>query len=138
MALINIQEYVHQPAKDICAKWFSTDKLPKLIREHIKILEFAKERIKYRAAKQPLLFELLPAKFTIFQLHTLYEKVFDIRFDRRNIDRKLKQTNILIKLSEKDKACSRRGVFYYTLSRKKIKNFNQFGSIVPLKYHFSI
>lgn len=137
-ALINIQEFKQQADKENTAQWFAIENLPELIPEHTKILEFAKERIKYRAAKQPLLFELLPEKFTILQLHTLYEKVFDIQFDRRNIDRKLKQTNILVKLPEKDKAGSRRGAFYYKLSEKEIKNFTEFGNIVPLKYHLSM
>jgi 8-oxo-dGTP diphosphatase len=136
-SLINMQAYKEQTGNNIFTKWFSIQKLPELIAEHIKILDLAKERIKYKAAKQPLLFELLPSKFTILQLHTLYEKVFNIQFDRRNIDRKLKQTNILVKLSEKDKTSSRKGAFYYKLSHKKIKNFTDFGNIVPLKYHLS-
>jgi len=137
-ALIKIQEYKQPVEKEDCAKWFPIDKLPELIAEHAKILEFAKERIKYRAAKQPLLFELLPDKFTILQLHTLYEKVFNIQFDRRNIDRKLKQSNILVKLPEKDKAGSRRGAFFFKLNEKELNNFNEFGNIVPLKYHLSM
>lgn len=134
-ALLNMEDYVPKAGTDISYQWFSLKALPELLEDHIEIIHLAKERIKYRAAKQPLLFELLPARFTIFQLHTLYERVFDIEFDRRNIDRRLKQSNILVKLTEKDKSCSRKGAFYYRLSNKKPENFSEFGNIVPLKYH---
>ena len=59
------------------------------------------QELRYQAASHPILFELLPDKFTIPQLQSLYEGVYETRFDNRNFSRKVLSTELLIKAKGK-------------------------------------
>jgi hypothetical protein len=92
----------------------------------------ARERLRNKAAFHPILFELLPEKFTLPQLQSLYEGIYDASLDKRNFSRKILSTNLLVKQKDKEKETSKRGAFYYKLDRKKYLNkFNAFLNFVP-------
>jgi 8-oxo-dGTP diphosphatase len=131
-ALIDIQKYNEQINEDYHPAWFSINNLPELVFDHSKIAELAKEKLRYKAALHPLLFELLPEKFTMPQLQSLYEAVYNMSFDKGNFNRKLLSTNLLEKLDDKDKLRSRKGAFYYTVNSKNYNaGFKQFLNFVP-------
>jgi hypothetical protein len=131
-ALIDIHQYEKQLSNDYHAEWFLLKKTPELIFDHKKMMEMAKKELRYKAALHPVLFELLPAKFTIPQLQILYEGIYDTRFDNRNFSRKVLSTELLIKQKEKDKANSKKGAFYYKLDKRKYKaNFQAFLNFIP-------
>lgn len=115
-ALIEIHKYEAQLNDDYHAEWFPLKRVPKLIFDHQQMVEVAKKRLRYKAALHPILFELLPDKFTIPQLQTLYESVFNAAIDKRNFSKRVLATGLLIKLTEKDKAGSKRGAYYYQLN----------------------
>jgi len=131
-ALIDIHQYEKQLSADYHAEWFLLKKTPELIFDHKKMMEMAKKQLRYKAALHPILFELLPAKFTIPQLQILYEGIYDTTFDNRNFSRKVLSTELLIKQKEKDKANSKKGAFYYKLDKRKYKaNFQAFLNFIP-------
>ena len=131
-ALIDISKYEKQLSNDFHPEWFSFKKMPSLIFDHWEMIQMAKEKLRYRAAFQPVLFELLPAKFTLPQLQNLYEDVYESLMDKRNFSRKILSTGLLIKQKQKDKASSKKGAFYYKLDKKKYKRlFNSFLKFVP-------
>jgi 8-oxo-dGTP diphosphatase len=131
-ALIDVLQYKKQISADFHAEWFPLDRIPPLIFDHSRMVEVAKEKLRYKAALHPLLFELLPAKFTLPQLQTMYEAVYDTAFDKRNFSRKVLSTRLLVKLNQKDKSGSKRGAFYYRLNRKHYKaDFQAFLNIIP-------
>lgn len=121
-ALINIQEYETQLSERFEAEWFLLSQRPPLIFDHDAMVDMAKKQLRYKAALHPLLFELLPEKFTIPQLQNLYEGVYDTLFDTRNFTRKLMSTGLLIKQNIKDKSSSKKGAFYYKLNKRKYKS----------------
>ena len=131
-ALIDIHQYEKQLSADYHAEWFLLKKTPELIFDHKRMMEMAKRQLRYKAALHPILFELLPAKFTIPQLQILYEGIYDSTFDNRNFSRKVLSTELLIKQKEKDKANSKKGAFYYKLDKRKYKaNFQAFLNFIP-------
>jgi 8-oxo-dGTP diphosphatase len=131
-ALIDINNYKQQLSDRYHAEWFPLKDKPKLIFDHDEMVETAKNSIRNKAAHNPLLFELLPKKFTIPQLQSLYEDIYDIQIDNRNFIRKLTAAGLLIKLSEKDKSNSKKGAFYFKLDKKRYKtNFPNFLSFIP-------
>jgi 8-oxo-dGTP diphosphatase len=117
--LIDINDYKQQLSDEYRAEWISLKKLPKLIFDHADMVAQARERLRYKAAIHPILFELLPQKFTIPQLQILYEGVYDTVFDKRNFSRKVLSTGLLIKQKDKERASSKRGAFYYKLDKRK-------------------
>lgn len=131
-ALIDIHKYEKQLSHEYHAEWFSLNNFPELIFDHNSMVEMAKEKLRYKAALHPILFELLPAKFTIPQLQILYEGIYSAVFDKRNFSRKVLSTGLLIKQREKDKEKSKKGAFYYKLDKRKYRTkFQAFLNIIP-------
>lgn len=131
-ALIDINKYEKQINDEFHAEWFPLNELPDLIFDHAEMVRLAKRSLRYKAALHPILFQLLPEKFTIPQLQALYEGVYQAEFDDRNFSRKLLSTGLLIKLNEKDKLTSKKGAFYYQLDQSHYQeNFGSFLNLVP-------
>lgn len=118
-ALINIADYSEQLQLEHEAKWFPLNKIPPLIFDHKKMVSKAKELLKQKVSSHPIGFELLPPKFTLQQLQSLYEAIYETALDKRNFTKKMLSLGILNKLNEKEKASSRKGAFYYVFDSVK-------------------
>jgi len=131
-ALIDINRYEQQISDEYHAEWFLLGDMPELIFDHAEMVKLAKKQLMYKAALHPILFQLLPEKFTVPQLQALYEGVYNTTFDDRNFSRKLLSTGLLVKLHEKDKVSSKKGAFYYKLDQSHYtENFEKFLNLVP-------
>jgi 8-oxo-dGTP diphosphatase len=131
-ALIDIKKYSKQLNNQYHAEWFKIKEVPQLIFDHDQMVKSALDKIRYQAALHPILFELLPKKFTIPQLQALYEQVYDLPIDNRNFIRKITSSGMLIKQNEKDKSNSRRGAFYFKLDKLKHRSqFQSFLNFIP-------
>jgi hypothetical protein len=130
-SLIDIHQYEKQISHDFHAEWFSLKKTPSLIFDHQTMIQMAKEKLRYKAAFHPVLFELLPEKFTLPQLQNLYEGVYESLMDKRNFSRKVFSTGLLIKQNQKNKETSKKGAYYYKLDKRKYEHkFNSFLNFV--------
>lgn len=129
-ALIDIHQYEKQMTDQYHAEWFLLNKKPRLIFDHDDMVRLAQKQLRYKAAQHPILFELLPEKFTIPQLQSLYESVYDSLLDNRNFTRKIMSTGLLIKMNGKDKSSSKKGAFYYKLNKRKYKSMQH--AFLPL------
>ncbi|WP_461533517.1 NUDIX hydrolase [Sinomicrobium sp.] len=118
-ALINIDEHNSKQSDKYSAQWFSISDIPQLIFDHGEMLEKALRRLRRRTSTDPVGFELLPKKFTMRQLQTLYEVILDEELDKRNFQKKIKQLDVLVKLNEKDMSSSRKGSFLYEFDKEK-------------------
>jgi ADP-ribose pyrophosphatase YjhB (NUDIX family) len=130
--LLELSKYKHQLSSEFHAEWFPLSKYPKLIFDHKEMIQMARTRLKYKASLHPLLFELLPDRFTIPQLQSLFEDVYQTSFDKRNFNRKIMSTGLLIKQKDKDKDNSKKGAFFYKLDKKHYKaNFHNILRFIP-------
>ena len=131
-ALIDINRYERQITDEYHAEWFLLSEMPALVFDHAEMVKLAKRQLMYKAALHPILFQLLPTRFTIPQLQALYEGVYNTTFDDRNFSRKLLSTGLLIRQPEKDKLSSKKGAFYYKLDQSHYtENFEKFLNLVP-------
>jgi len=131
-ALVDIHKYEKQISDDFHAEWFLLNKIPRLIFDHEKMVGLAKEKLRYKAAFHPILFELLPEKFTLPQLRNLYEGIYNAELDKRNFIRKIRSTRLLVKQKEKEKESSKKGAYYYKLDKRRYNsNFNSFLNFIP-------
>lgn len=131
-ALIDIDKYEEQISHEYSAEWFPLKKIPSLIFDHKEMIEMAKEKLRYKAAFHPVLFELLPEKFTLPQLQSLYEDVYDALIDKRNFSRKILSTGLAVKQKDKEKSGSKKGAFYYKLDKRKYRQkFDAFLNFIP-------
>lgn len=122
-SLIRIDEFDMQFVENHDAHWFDYNEIPELILDHNQMVQDALAKLRRRAMIQPLVFELLPEKFTILQLQSIYECIFQKRFDDRNFRKKIIAFDILTKTNEKDKSSSKKGAFLYSFDRKKFDKF---------------
>jgi 8-oxo-dGTP diphosphatase len=98
-ALVKIQD-VKGGDDAVAAQWFPLDEIPALAFDHDYILRMAIQKLREEIHFQPIGFELLPEKFTIKELQTLYETILGISFDRRNFSKKILHLEILTELEE--------------------------------------
>ena len=120
-ALIKISNYNEQVLKEHDAEWISLKEIPNLIFDHNKMLEDAKDRLRQKVANYPIGFELLPTKFTLRQLQTLYEAIYETPLDKRNFTRKIFSLDIIKNTGLKEKTTSRKGSFFFVFEEEKYK-----------------
>ena len=94
-------------------KWTSVDEITEMAFDHMKILKTCLFQLQKSLREKPIGFELLPRKFSLKQLQSLYEVVLGIELDKRNFRRKLKSLNILIDLNEQQQEVSHRPAKLY-------------------------
>ena len=117
-SLIRLNEGEEKVVENYQARWFNIGTVPPLILDHNEMVKDAFNRLQTRARHQPVGFELLPQKFTIPKLQTLYEAIYQKELDRRNFRKKILSMGILEKLDEKDKDSSRKGAFLYRFNQQ--------------------
>ena len=126
-ALIRSDKYGEVLMSRYKAEWFDLDDVPKLIFDHARMLEMAKLRLQQKVLNQPIGFALLPNKFTLPQLQSLYEAIHERELDKRNFTKKILSLQILKKLDKKDKLTSRKGAFFYEFDKKKYAELEETG-----------
>lgn len=100
------------------SNWFPINQLPQLGFDHKKIIMEAYQDLKTKCLVEPIIFELLPNKFTINDIQDLYESILDIEIDNRNFRRKLKSKKYLIPLDEKQIGVSKKPSQLYIFSKE--------------------
>jgi len=99
------------------AKWFPVNDLPELGFDHQKIITEAYEDLKTKCLSEPIIFKLLPDKFTINDVQDLYESILGIKIDNRNFRRKLINKKYIIALDEKQVGVSKKPAQLYIFSK---------------------
>lgn len=108
-------------------KWFPLSEVPPLAFDHTDILEMAKQRLKGKIKYQPVGFELLPEKFTMPELHRLYEIILETAIDRRNFRKKILGFDLLIDCNELVKGAPNRAAKLYRFDKRKYEELSKNG-----------
>lgn len=106
--------------KEDQAKWFDLDHLPSLYSDHENIIKTALTTIRSMLPVIPLGYELLPEKFTISELRRIYEIVLGKTFDRRNFQRKVLSSGVIVQLDEIRSTSSYNPPILYTFATDKM------------------
>lgn len=125
-ALVRIDE-VRGGDDAAMARWFAIDDVPQLAFDHDRILREALARLRERIHFHPIGFELMPEKFTIKQLQTLYEAILGVHFDRRNFTKKMLHFDILTQLDETVWPTKKREAFLFRFNKEKYDELKQKG-----------
>ena len=126
LALVRLQE-VKAGDDAANARWFPIDEIPPLAFDHDYILRIATARLREQIHFQPIGFELLPEKFTLKELQTLYESILGITFDRRNFSKKMMHLGILIELDETVWPTPKREAKLFKFNNEKYAELKQRG-----------
>lgn len=97
--------------------WFHINELPSLGFDHKQIIEFALTDLRQKVLAEPMIFELLPDKFTLNQLQAAHEAVLDKAIDNRNFRKKAVHKTYMVPLEEKLTGASKKPARLYMFSR---------------------
>jgi 8-oxo-dGTP diphosphatase len=112
---------VHPAADEFSldCKWWDINKVPALVLDHNDILEKALDSLRMHVQDYPVGKDLLPQKFTMPELQSLYETILGKDLDRRNFQKKILTLGILEKLKEQKKGGAHKAPFLYKFDNKK-------------------
>jgi 8-oxo-dGTP diphosphatase len=96
-ALIDIKKYKVTPSGFAQnAVWVSIDDVVDLGFDHLEIFQKALETLRNNIFSKPIVFELLPEKFTLKELMAIYQIILGTKIDKRNFRRKMINSGWLI------------------------------------------
>tara|TARA_R110002020_G_scaffold1998_1_gene9127 strand:- start:35422 stop:36135 length:714 start_codon:yes stop_codon:yes gene_type:complete len=131
-SLIRIDDFDLEHVEKYDAKWFDLNGIPELILDHRMMVDDAIVALRNKAKHRPIGFDLLPRYFTIPELQTLYECIYQRPLDSRNFRKKILSLDILTKTNKKDKSGSKKGAFLYCFKKAK------FELLISKGYNFEI
>lgn len=112
--------------------WSDTSNLPELHFDHKLIISEAAEALRRELYFKPVLYNLLPEKFTMPELQTLYEIILGKSLDRGSFQRKMHRWDIFDRLEERRSGVAHKRPFFYRFNREKYEGALQQG------IHFAI
>lgn len=102
-------------------QWYGIHDIPDLAFDHKKIIFAVLEFLREKVVTQPIIFKLLPEKFTLGQLQKIYEVVLDTKLDKRNFRKKIINANFIIPLRQKQVGVSHKPAQLYRFDLKKFE-----------------
>ncbi len=98
-SLVNIKD--HQlKLSDNELHWHPVREITEMAFDHKRILDTCLERLRDKIQDHPVVFNLLPKKFSLRELQSVYEAVLNCELDRRNFRKKFFMMNWLVDLNE--------------------------------------
>ena len=107
------------------AEWHDVQSVKKLALDHKEILMMALSTLNRQLLNEPIAFELLPRKFTIRQLQTLYEAILGVEIDNRNFRKKLLTSGYLRALGDKEEGVAHKPAQYYMFDKARYETENR-------------
>lgn len=80
--------------------WHPVKNIKKLAFDHKSILDTCLGRLREQVMEHPVIFNLLPEKFSLRELQELYEAILSVSLDRRNFRKKIAIKDWLVDLNE--------------------------------------
>ena len=113
-ALINPDYYnIKQSKLAKSLQWFNLNELPNLIFDHLEIIQSALSKLRQEVMYHPVGFHLLPDKFTLTEIQSLYEVILNKKMDTRNFRKKLAKMKLLVDSGEKQQNVAHRAAKLY-------------------------
>jgi 8-oxo-dGTP diphosphatase len=98
--------------------WWPLSDMPTLAFDHQQIVSYGYRRLKYKVEYSPAAFSLLPQKFTLRDLQTVYEAILGKPVDNRNFRKKFLSSGVLQELDETSQEGSYRPARLYFFSEQ--------------------
>ena len=121
-SLINVKNHQFQPDENEL-HWHTVSEIEKLAFDHKLILDTCIERLREQVMEHPIVFNLLPEKFSLRELQDLYEAILGCELDRRNFRKRIMLKNWLIDLNQMEEDVPHRPGKLYKL-KPQFKHMN--------------
>ena len=118
-ALINPEYHdLRQSALTKKMQWFNINELPALCFDHKLIIAEALNHLRESVQYHPVGFHLLPEKFTLTELQTMYEVILGQKLDIRNFRKKILNMDLLKDSGEKQANVPHRAARLYSFDQR--------------------
>lgn len=124
-SLINITDTNSDFAIKNNATWIDVKQVPDLAFDHATIISNGLAHLQLTLRNEPIGFELLPEKFTIRELQTLYEMILDCTLDNRNFRKKILKSTYMVQLEEKQRGVAHKPAYYYRFDRNIYEKYKK-------------
>jgi 8-oxo-dGTP diphosphatase len=94
------------------AQWYSIGKLPRLAFDHRNIIKTARQALVAKLEREPIVFALLPRRFTLTQAQRVYEAIEGQPLDKRNFRRSILAKEWLRETGEMERGRQRPAMLY--------------------------
>jgi len=98
--------------------WHPVTEIKKLAFDHKLILDTCLGRLREQVMEHPVIFNLLPEKFSLRELQELYEAILGVELDRRNFRKKISIKDWLVDIDEMENNVPHRPGRLYTLKKQ--------------------
>jgi len=123
-SLVNIKNHELKLA-DNELHWHPVNDIVDMAFDHKEILHSCLEQLREKIEDHPLVFNLLPEKFSLRELQCLYEAIMNTKLDRRNFRKKFFVMDWLTDLNELEEDVPHRPGKLYQFNKEK------FGKAIP-------
>lgn len=98
--------------------WHPVNEIKKMAFDHKIILESCLNRLQQQVMEHPVIFNLLPEKFSLRELQELYQAILGFELDRRNFRKKISLKDWLIDIDEMENDVPHRPGKLYKLKQE--------------------
>lgn len=99
-------------------QWCDVNDIPALLFDQNEVVEKALVALRHQLYHQPIGYNLLPEKFTLPEIHALYETILGKELDQRNFSKKLVTLGLIKKLDEQRAIGPHRSPYLYQFEKE--------------------
>jgi 8-oxo-dGTP diphosphatase len=121
-SLIKLQKSLPCEGKVI---WCDVMNLPNLAFDHKEIVQRGLVMLRKEIHNEPVVFELLPKKFTIRQLQVLYEIIEGKKLDNRNFRKSIAKWGYLAAVNEKERNVAHKPAQFFRFDKRAYQRFKK-------------
>lgn len=124
-SLVKVNDFEFTPSSFAEEVLWHPIKVPKqLAFDHNEIANTGWDNLREKIRREPIVaFSLLPEKFTLRQLQTLYEAILGADLDKRNFRKRMLKNKFLVALNEKEQGVSHKPAQYYAFSEDRYHKY---------------
>lgn len=100
-------------------EYFNVYKLPQIAFDHKDIISYGIKRLRAKLEYTNIVYSLLPNKFTLTELQSVYESIYNKKLDKRNFRKKIDSLKIIKSTGQKKSTGAHRPAELFTFTSKK-------------------
>ena len=110
-------------------QWCDVNDIPALLFDQNEVVEKALVTLRHQIYHQPIGYNLLPDKFTLPEIHRLYEAILGKELDQRNFAKKLVALGLIRKLDEQRAIGPHRSPYLYQFEKEAYEDALKHGIV---------
>jgi len=132
-SLINVENAeIRDPSDAESVEWHYLSDIENLAYDHDEIVRECLKHLKSNLRVKPIGFELLPEKFTLSEIQSLYETVTGKELDKRNFRKKFLSMDVLQNITEYQKGVAHRPARLYQFDKEKYEQMQSKGFLFEI------